>query len=135
MKRPGRLIVGAAALVLATGGAFAVSSATAEAGPGARTLSGTTYWAKVSAEGTLLGGSGITGVNHWGGGRYNLYTSFGLDSCALTGTLNTKGGQDPGPGNSSVLVGEVYSNTLFVRTATPSSVDDDRPFSLVIVCP
>lgn len=90
---------------------------------------------------TTLGkcGQGITGINEFGIGRYNITTSSGLNGCALLGTVNTNGGNDPGPGSSSILVGQVNGNTLFIRTATPSSggtaaVDSDRPFSVTIVC-
>jgi hypothetical protein len=63
----------------------------------------------------------------------------------LIGTVNTvteKTGYDPGPGSGSILVGELTSTSLFVRTATPSAapgssqtVDDDRPFSVTLTCP
>ncbi|WP_424215933.1 hypothetical protein ACN20G_27700 (plasmid) [Streptomyces sp. BI20] len=99
----------------------------------------TTAWAKVSAGGTVLGGAGITGINKFGIGRYNITTSSDLGNCALLGTINTNGGNDPGPGSASILVGKVNGNTLFIRTATPSAsgnaiVDSDRPFSIQIVC-
>ncbi|MBT2386363.1 hypothetical protein [Streptomyces sp. ISL-11] len=135
MNRRGRTVaVGALALV--AGGAFITSGASAAPTAGTGTTAATTYWAKVTAGGSLVAGSGITGVYKFGNGRYNLYTNFNASNCALTGTLNTNGGSDPGPGTSSILVGAVSSSTLFVRTATPSSqsVDDDRPFSLVIAC-
>ncbi|MEU1312502.1 hypothetical protein ABZ419_26935 [Streptomyces cinnamoneus] len=136
MKRSRKLATGAAILALTAGGAFMTSGALAAPTAGGRAAAGTTYWAKVTASGYLASGSGVTGVYKFGNGRYNLYTNFDLSSCALTGTLNTNGGSDPGPGTSSIMVGAVDSRTLFVRTATPSSqsVDDDRPFSLVISC-
>lgn len=132
--------VGAAAVIV--GGAFAVSGAAADtgsAGQPAASVTGVTLWAKVSATGTLLAASGISSVNHFGGGRYNLTTTSDISNCALTGTINTAGGGDPGPGSGSILVGAVNGTTLFVRTATPSAaapktVDDDRPFSLAIYC-
>lgn len=77
-------------------------------------------------------------VNKFGEGRYNLFTSLEIPQDAtLIGTINTDGGDDPGPGSASVLVGRVDANTLFVRTATPSSpfpanVDNSRPFSVVV---
>ncbi len=99
----------------------------------------TTAWARVAANGQILGGQGITGINKFGIGRYNITTSSGLGGCALLGTINTNNGTDPGPGSSSILVGQVDGNTLFIRTATPSqpgsaAVDSDRPFSINIVC-
>jgi hypothetical protein len=89
--------------------------------------------------GALLGGSGVSGINKFGRGRYNVTTVVNITNCALTGTINTNGGSDPGPDSASILVGMVNGNTLFVRTATPSAanpanVDDDRPFSLAIFC-
>ncbi|WP_327251847.1 hypothetical protein [Streptomyces sp. NBC_01244] len=136
MNASKKLTLGAAALALTIGGAVAVSSASAEPHRAAVT---TTAWAKVAANGQILGGQGITGINKFGIGRYNITTSSGLNGCALLGTINTNGGNDPGPGNSSILVGQVNGNTLFIRTATPSSggtaaVDSDRPFSVSVVC-
>ncbi|WP_330295500.1 hypothetical protein [Streptomyces sp. NBC_00503] len=134
-----KLTLGAAAMALTIGGAVAVSSASAEPHRAAQLAATTTAWAKVAANGQILGGQGITGINKFGIGRYNITTSGGLNGCALLGTINTNGGNDPGPGNSSILVGQVNANTLFIRTATPSSggsaaVDSDRPFSITIVC-
>ncbi|MCX5197786.1 hypothetical protein OOK31_28480 [Streptomyces sp. NBC_00249] len=134
-----KLALGAAAMALTIGGAVAVSSASAEPQRPAQAAAVTTAWAKVAANGQVLGGQGITGINKFGIGRYNITTSSGLNGCALLGTINTNGGNDPGPGSSSILVGQVNGNTLFIRTATPSSggtaaVDSDRPFSINIVC-
>ncbi|WP_157549318.1 hypothetical protein [Nonomuraea candida] len=134
------MTVAAAALV--AGGVFAVSGATAQdasAAQPAQRAAGVTFWAKVAANGNLLAASGIGNVNKFGQGRYNLTTNADISRCALTGTVNTNGGGDPGPGSASILVGAVDGRTLFVRTATPSgpsprSVDDDRPFSLLIAC-
>ncbi|MFJ7778301.1 hypothetical protein [Streptomyces yangpuensis] len=129
----------AAALALTVGGVVAVSSASAEPSRAQRAAAVTTAWAKVAANGQVLGGQGITGINKFGIGRYNITTSSGLNGCALLGTINTNGGNDPGPGSSSILVGQVNGNTLFIRTATPSAggtaaVDSDRPFSINVVC-
>ncbi|WP_328924791.1 hypothetical protein OG429_09120 [Streptomyces sp. NBC_00190] len=134
-----KLAVGITALALTVGGAVAVSSASAEPREAARAAATTTAWAKVAANGQVLGGQGITGINKFGIGRYNITTSSGLNGCALLGTINTNGGNDPGPGSSSILVGQVNGNTLFIRTATPSAggtaaVDSDRPFSITVVC-
>lgn len=134
-----KLALGAAVVALAIGGSVAVASASAEPQQAARAAVTTTAWAKVAANGQILGGQGITGINHFGGGRYNITTASGLNGCALLGTINTNGGNDPGPGSSSILVGQVNGNTLFIRTATPSGtgnavVDSDRPFSISVVC-
>ncbi|MEV5595403.1 hypothetical protein [Streptomyces sp. NPDC052496] len=133
-----KLAVGAAAVTLTLGGSVAASSASAESAQAAVTAT-TTAWAKVTSNGQLLGGQGITGINKFGIGRYNITTTSGLNGCALLGTINTSGGSDPGPGSASILVGQVNGNTLFVRTATPSgsgsaAVDSDRPFSITVVC-
>jgi len=74
-----------------------------------------------------------------GRGRYEAITTVDISKCALTGTVNTIGGTDPGPGSGSILVGDVNSTTLFIRTATPSAtfpktVDDDRAFSVAFFC-
>lgn len=142
MKKSARLamVLGAAAVIAS--GVFATSGATAEtgfAGQPAKQAAAVTLWAKVASNGTLLASSGIGNVNKFGKGRYNLTTNSDISNCALTGTINTSGGSDPGPGSASILVGAVNGRTLFVRTATPSSqnpmtVDDDRPFSLAIFC-
>ncbi|WP_405494807.1 hypothetical protein [Streptomyces sp. NBC_00096] len=135
-----KLALGAAAMALTIGGAVAVSSASAEPHQAqAQAAPVTTAWAKVAANGQIIGGQGITGISKFGIGRYNITTSSGLNGCALLGTINTNGGNDPGPGSSSILVGQVNENTLFIRTATPSSggtaaVDSDRPFSITVVC-
>ncbi|MFB6822023.1 hypothetical protein ACFCXA_10575 [Streptomyces virginiae] len=140
MNASRKLGIGAAALALTTiGGVVAVSSASAESREARQAAAITTAWAKVAANGQVLGGQGITGINKFGIGRYNITTSSGLNGCALLGTVNTNGGNDPGPGSSSILVGQVNGNTLFIRTATPSqpgsaAVDSDRPFSINVVC-
>lgn len=131
------LVLSGAALVV--GGAFATTTASASPAAPHAPAAVTNSWAKVSANGVVLAGQGITGINKFGRGRYNLFTSTDISNCALTGTLNTNGGSDPGPGSASIIVGAVNGNTLFVRTATPSaaspnSVDDDRAFSLTITC-
>ncbi|MEV0309839.1 hypothetical protein [Nonomuraea fuscirosea] len=91
----------------------------------------------MAANGALLAASGIGDVNKFGQGRYSLTTNTDVTRCALTGMINTDGGDNPGPGSASILVGAVSPRTLFVRTATPSgphprTVDDDRPFSVRI---
>ncbi|WP_371679369.1 hypothetical protein [Streptomyces sp. NBC_01276] len=134
-----KLALGAAVMALTIGGAVAVSSASAEPRRTAQAAAVTTAWARVAANGQVLGGQGITGINKFGIGRYNITTSGSLNGCALLGTINTNGGNDPGPGSSSILVGQVNGNTLFIRTATPSAggtaaVDSDRPFSVNVVC-
>jgi hypothetical protein len=96
-----------------------------------------TLVAKVSADGELLMGSGISNASKFGKGRYNLTTDRDISNCALIGTVNSSGGPDVGPGSSSILVAPVDADTLFVRTATPSAsspahVDDDRPFSVAV---
>jgi len=124
-------ILGAALLTVAA--SFSAASASADAA--------VVYWAKVSATGVELTGSGVSHVIHFGHGRYDLTFPNSITSCALTGTVNTSGGVDPGPGSASILVGEITSKAIFVRTATPSAkagtsetVDDDRPFSVTLTC-
>ncbi|MBT2211059.1 MULTISPECIES: hypothetical protein [Actinomadura] len=143
MKNSVRLLMTVGACAAIAGGALAVSGASADTGsaprPAAGRVAATTLFAKVGANGALLASSGIGNVNHFGGGRYNLTTSIDISGCALLGTINTGGGNDPGPGSSSILVGAVNGRTLFVRTATPSAsgnkiVDDDRPFSVQVTC-
>ncbi|MET9609021.1 hypothetical protein ABZZ17_28845 [Streptomyces sp. NPDC006512] len=134
-----KLALGATVTALAIGGALAVSSASAEPQQAQRAAATTTAWAKIAANGQFLGGQGIGGINKFGIGRYNVTVPSGLNGCALLGTVNTNGGNDPGPGSSSILVGQVNSNTLFIRTATPSAggtaaVDSDRPFSITVIC-
>jgi len=98
-----------------------------------------TIFAKVSADGNLLAGSGVTEVSRFGQGRYNLSTDRDISGCALIGTVNSlDANTDVGPGNSSILVAPVDGTTLFIRTATPSAespkhVDDDRPFSVAVL--
>ncbi|WP_242906213.1 hypothetical protein [Actinomadura terrae] len=142
MKNSVRILMTVGASAAIAGGAFAVSGASADTGAASRPttrIATTTLFAKVGANGALLSSSGIGNVNHFGGGRYNLTASTDISRCALIGTINTNGGNDPGPGSSSILVGAVDSRTLFVRTATPSAsgnkiVDDDRPFSVQVTC-
>jgi hypothetical protein len=97
-------------------------------------------WASVSSDGKVLGASGVTGVNKFGNGRYNLTTDGDITGASIIGTINSTGGKDPGPGSASILVGAVDAHTLFVRTATPSgsspaTVDDSRPFSVAVFLP
>ncbi|MFE2583190.1 hypothetical protein [Streptomyces sp. NPDC059378] len=133
-----RAAVVAAATALAVGGVIAVSAASAEPRTVAPRAT-TTTWAKVSAGGIVFGSEGVSRVNKFGTGRYNITTTSNLAGCALLGTVNSSGGTDPGPGSASIMVGLVNGNTLFVRTATPSGtgnavVDSDRPFSITAVC-
>ncbi|MFJ9634076.1 hypothetical protein ACIQPR_06110 [Streptomyces sp. NPDC091280] len=135
MNRSTKLALGAVATALALGGTVAASAQPDQVHRAAATAD----WAKVAANGHLLGGQGIRGVHRFGNGRYNITTTHNLNGCALLGTVNTNGGSDPGPGSASILVGQVNRNTLFVRTATPSgpgnaTVDSDRPFSVTVVC-
>ena len=143
MNKKAGLLVTVGTCVALAGGVAAASAASAQGISSAHTVRpaavGTVLWAKVAANGTVLSSSGIGNVNHFGSGRYNLTTSIDVSNCALTGTVNTSGGSDPGPGSASILVGAVNVNTLFVRTATPSgpfpqTVDNDRPYSLAIFC-
>lgn len=91
---------------------------TLAADPSSTSAVSATYFAKVGRNGTYLAGSGITGVTHIGTGRYQIKAITSLTDCAATGTV---------------------SGSLFVRTSTPGapgsrSVDDDRSFSVIIVC-
>ncbi|MEV5500206.1 hypothetical protein AB0M50_32875 [Nonomuraea fuscirosea] len=139
MRNSIKLFMTAAASALVAGGVFTISGAAAQEASAQRAAAGTTFYAKVAANGALLAASGICDVNTFGQGRYNLTTNTDITRCALTGTINTDGGEDPGPGSASILIGAVSPRTLFVRTATPSgphprTVDDDRPFSVHISC-
>ncbi|MFC4052248.1 hypothetical protein ACFOY4_21405 [Actinomadura syzygii] len=135
-------MAGASAVI--AGGAFAVVVTAADAGTDGRSnqrAAATTLWAKVGANGALLAASGFVDVRHSNSsGRYNLLASVDISRCALTGTVNTEGGTDPGPGSASILVGAINGRELYVRTATPSApgnpkiVDDDRPFSVTVIC-
>ncbi|GGR08198.1 hypothetical protein [Kitasatospora griseola] len=98
-----------------------------------------TTYAKVDGDGNLLRASGVTEVDHFGIGRYILTTENDVNACGLIGTVNSNGSSDPGPGSASIMVTWTDAMHLFVRTATPSSsgsqtVDDDRPFTVMVVC-
>ncbi|MCJ0870478.1 hypothetical protein [Streptomyces sp. AP-93] len=134
-----KLAFGAVVLALTVGAGLAVSSASAEPREAARAAVTTSAWAKVNANGQVLGSSGVSAVRKFGIGRYNIDTYADLSNCALLGTINTNDVNDPGPGSSSILVGKVGAHTLYIRTATPSAggtaaVDSDRPFSVTIIC-
>jgi hypothetical protein len=133
-RRPAAHVFALGAGLLSLAASLAITSTPAEAA--------NHYWARVSSTGTVLASSGVTKVDHFGHGRYDVYFSHNLSSCALIGTVNTSYAADAGVGSASILVGLVNTTTLFVRTATPSAtagssatVDDDRPFSLTITCP
>ena len=97
---------------------------------------------KVAANGALLSSPAagqVASVDKIGNGRDKIILEVALSSSSiLMGTINTTGGSDAGPGSSSIQVGIAdTANHLFVRTSTPSapfpaSVDNDRPFSLVV---
>ncbi|GAA0292062.1 hypothetical protein GCM10010302_33330 [Streptomyces polychromogenes] len=134
-----KLALGAAAMALTVGGAFAVSSASAEPAHTRQAAATATAFAKVRADGVILAWSGMNSVEYIGKGRYVLVTNADIDYCALLGTVNKNDFSDPGPGSSSILVGQAGSRRIFIRTATPSAggsraVDDDRPFSVSVVC-
>jgi hypothetical protein len=97
---------------------------------------------RVAADGKLLSSTAegqVASVEKLGNGRYKIILEVALSgSSILVVTINTIGGTDPGPGSSSIEVGNYdTANHLFVRTSTPSasfpaSVDSDRPFSLIV---
>ncbi|GDY79540.1 hypothetical protein AQJ43_28605 [Streptomyces avermitilis] len=93
-------------MALTIGAAVAVSSASAETREVSHAAAAPTAWAKVRADGVLLGGSGISAIRKLGTGRYALDIYGNLADCALLGTINTNNGTDPGPGSSSILVGK-----------------------------
>lgn len=137
-----KLALGAAAMALTVGGVVAVTSASAEPRQERRAAAATTTtaWAKVRKDGVILGWGGMNRTQHLGIGRYALETYANIDGCALLGTINTDNFSDPGPGSSSILVGQAGPNRIYIRTATPSAggtaaVDSDRPYSVSIVCP
>jgi hypothetical protein len=125
---------------LAMTAVLGATPASAAQAPGCCSALVVSAWAKVTAAGGIISAAGLTGsVNKFGIGRYNIGTITDLTGCALMGTINSSGGSDPGPGSSSIMVAEVDTHTLFVRTSTPSSpgnasVDDDRPFSVIVFC-
>lgn len=141
MNRTRRLTVAALALTLVGGGASAVSTASAEA---PRTTARTQQapqatlaaWAKINASGLIFGRENIGAVQRVGFGRYILNSNIDLGGCALIGTLNGNNDGDPGPGSSSIMVNRANARQLFVRTSTPSmnSVDDNRAFSVLVIC-
>jgi len=133
-RRPAPPVLALGAGLLTLAASLAITSTPADAA--------THYWVRASATGAILTSSGVSSINHFGHGRYDVYFSHNLSSCALIGTVNTSYAADAGVGSASILVGLVNTTTLFVRTATPSAtagtsptVDDDRPFSLTITCP
>ncbi|MFD8146963.1 hypothetical protein [Streptomyces sp. NPDC059708] len=133
-----KLALGAAAMALTVGGAFAASSASAEP-KAAHAMATATAWAKVRADGVVLGAGNITRTQHLGTGRYALEFGTDIADCALLGTINTNDVNDPGPGSSSILVGKAGTHRIYIRTATPSSpgsasVDSDRPYSVAVIC-
>ncbi len=96
-------------------------------------------WAKVAADGSLIGGNGATGVNKFGIGRYQVFFDRDIGACGYLGTLNGADRSDPGPGSASIQVSGSAGNWVFVRTATPSQtddrkVDDDRAFTTTALC-
>lgn len=87
----------------------------------------------------IAASSGVTGVDHLGGGCYTVFLTRNVTQCAVTGTVNTKDPSDPGTGSASITVSPNGASSLFVRMATPSKttdqrVDDDRPFSVAVLC-
>nr|BBJ48346.1 hypothetical protein SAVMC3_09750 [Streptomyces avermitilis] len=107
-----KLVLGAAVMALTIGAAVAVSSASAETREVSHAAAAPTAWAKVRADGVLLGGSGISAIRKLGTGRYALDIYGNLADCALLGTINTNNGTDPGPGSSSILVGKGAQHAL-----------------------
>ena len=68
-----------------------------------------------------------------------MFVTRTVTRCAITGTINTNNLTDPGAGSSSITASPNGATSLFVRTATPSTstdarVDDDRPFSIAVLC-
>jgi hypothetical protein len=124
---------------LAAAAAMAVTLAPAgSAAPSSTAAVSATYFAKVDTYGAFLASSGIVRVWHTGIGRYQLDAVTNVANCALTGTVNGNDQNDAGSGSQSIFLNEVQGS-VFVRTSTPGapgsrSVDDDRAFSVVIVC-
>lgn len=98
-------------------------------------------FARVNASGAVFNSYGVADVVRFGQGRYNVILDPPISNPGcLIGTINADPPSDPGPGSSSITVSYINPTTLFVRTATPSSpnpqaVDDDRPFSILIINP
>jgi hypothetical protein len=101
-------------------------------------------WAKVSKDGVLLAGHGVTSVSKFGIGRYTVRFDDPVNTCGYLATVNTTDFADPGPGSASILASASGLNSVFVRTATPTTipvtagsttVDDDRPFTITVLCP
>jgi hypothetical protein len=129
-KRRNRLGLAAAAAVLAAAAAGAVATV-ADAAPGAPAAVPTNLWARVSGTGTLLAGSGVTGVTHTVTGQYEVAFAVNVRSCAYVATTvnaHTQALQVFTAG------GHLSVNGVYVETKNQGGGLTDGPFNLVVDC-
>jgi len=129
-RRKNMLGLAAAAAVLAAATAGAVATV-AHAAPAAPAVVPTNLWARVSGAGTLLAGSGVTGVTHTVTGQYEVAFAVNVRGCAYVATSVNAHTQ-------ALLVftagGHLSVDGVYVETKNQGGGLTDGPFNLVVDC-
>jgi hypothetical protein len=95
----------------------------------------TRLWAVVSALGSLVRGSGVTGVTKPGDGQYEVAFSQNVTACGWVATIG-----DPGtavvfaPGVISTSRSASNASAIRIETKTPPGGLTDFPFHLAVLC-
>jgi hypothetical protein len=99
--------------------------------------SATKLWAVVSFNGTLVRGSGVTGVVHEGTGQYNVYFNRSLEQCAFEATIGSPGFEFMEHGIADVAgaaESQPLDNAVFVDTFEFNGTSANRGFHLAVFC-
>src|SRR5215469_7471884 len=129
-KHRNRLGLAAAAAVLAAAAAGAVATV-AHAAPEAPAAVPTNLWARVSGAGTLIAGSGVTGVTHTVTGQYEVAFAVNVRSCAYVATTVNAHSQAL---QVFTAGGHLSVNGVYVETKNQGGGLTDGPFNLAVDC-
>jgi hypothetical protein len=95
--------------------------------------SGSSGFATVGSDGTLLNGRGATGAIHFTPGNYEVDFDHNVSNCVFTATLSAPGG-GVAPGSVTVAGRANTTSAVYVETFDSSGNDADRGFSLNVRC-
>src|SRR5215469_15926453 len=129
-KHRNRLGLAAAAAVLAAAAAGAVATV-AHAAPEAPAAVPTNLWARVSGAGTLIAGSGVTGVTHTVTGQYEVAFAVNVRSCAYVATTVNAHSQAL---QVFTAGGHLSADGVYVETKNQGGGLTDGPFNLAVDC-
>ena len=120
-------------LTLATGAAVAAMAAAPAVPLGAVPAQASTgnLFASVSLSGTLVAGSGVSGVTHLGTGRYEVSFAAGVAGCAYVATTVSARSQAL---QVFTAGGHLGAGGVYVETKNQGGGLTDGPFNLAVDC-